>query len=101
MAEDCIRWEHTGDYGAWSPRSGFRVAREHSPAPGRRSWSLSWKKPDGGYWFVRHFGTKREAQHCAEDILRIRYGLVTREHVEGRYDIDLTSYLDRPPEVAE
>jgi hypothetical protein len=50
---------------------------------------------------VCRFSLKREAQHCAEDILRIRYGLVKREDVERRYGIDLARFLDETPPQEE
>jgi hypothetical protein len=56
------------------------------------SWSLFWSGT-----LVCRFALRREAQHCAEDILRIRYGLASREDVESRYGIDLGRFLDEPP----
>jgi hypothetical protein len=92
MAEDCIRWEPTENGGVHTPRAGFEV--HHDPLPDRGPWVLLWKDA-----FVRRFHASDEAKGCAEDILRIRYGLVSREDVESRYDIDLSPFLNEPLEV--
>jgi hypothetical protein len=90
MAEDCIRWSQS-EPGVTTSRGGFRIERGGFTT-GRPTWSLSWRKH-----FLRRFDSKKAAIHCAEDILRMNYGL-TREDIEKRHDVDLSPLFREPPQ---
>jgi hypothetical protein len=91
MAEDCIRWRRNKDSEVTVSGCGsFVVKREHRWG-GKKTWGLEWDRK-----YVRCFDSKSKATGCAEDLARIRYGLVAREVVEERYGIDLSAWLGPP-----